>query len=650
MNEPKDKLYNEMLKKLKTMKDYIDNIKKELNYLTNNFIPYIQNAIKSMEVLEKYISDYMISLEGLINYSNDFNKQKLYKKITDQNEAYLNNNFIIYKSINNLKDYNEELKDLIINIEPFDPPNINSFNYPEIDINSYNQNSIIKYEDERVDSYLKNNNSNSYIKFINKSENENNEEIEDTKELSKICLNCKKKDFKFFCKEINQLLCYECLEKIKKEKGKELKIEFIDNTKDKIDPEKTLFFNSINQIIKDLLLKCNFLLKNEKIRISNDSSQSTHSKNYIKRIINFPYIKDPTNFNSQIEYLKDINNVIIKDFHKNDFDLNDFYLSEINQKLLYSIQDIFMDEKINLFRQALEVIENNFDDEIETESLKKKEINLKEFDAKKNMFYYVISLIPQRENIEYNKSNINYVLIKKMNEILNIKDYNIILSFNNKYYFINSIIKTKEFYDSTIDGLKKDYPGFDKLYEYKIIYDFILKILGKKNFDYRGNTICPNSTYNLIRGTEKYDPPYGWFGIGLNVIDKDNNDWLDKKNKWAIAYYGVGNNLSSHKILEMLKNIIETKKLIRVKNDRSICSSQDRRHPEKKVGTGIYLSPKIKIAEEFSGKISIDNKKYKVVLMTKVLIDKIKEPFKLNVWVLNVEDIKIYRILLKEVG
>ena len=280
MNEPKDKLYNEMLKKLKTMKDYIDNIKKELNYLTNNFIPYIQNAIKSMEVLEKYISEYMISLEGLINYSNDFNKQKLYKKITDQNEAYLNNNFIIYKSINNLKDYNEELKDLIINIEPFDPPNINSFNYPEIDINSYNQNSIIKYEDERVDSYLKNNNSNSYIKFINKSENENNEEIEDTKELSKICLNCKKKDFKFFCKEINQLLCYECLEKIKKEKGKELKIEFIDNTKDKIDPEKTLFFNSINQIIKDLLLKCNFLLKNEKIRISNDSSQSTHSKNY----------------------------------------------------------------------------------------------------------------------------------------------------------------------------------------------------------------------------------------------------------------------------------------------------------------------------------------------------------------------------------
>ena len=74
----------------------------------------------------------------------------------------------------------------------------------------------------------------------------------------------------------------------------------------------------------------------------------------------------------------------------------------------------------------------------------------------------------------------------------------------------------------------------------------------------------------------------------------------------------------------------------------------DKRHNGKKIGEGIYLTPDINIADKFSGKISINNKRYKVVLMAKVLISKIREPENFNFWILNKEDIRFYRILVKE--
>ena len=40
------------------------------------------------------------------------------------------------------------------------------------------------------------------------------------------------------------------------------------------------------------------------------------------------------------------------------------------------------------------------------------------------------------------------------------------------------------------------------------------------------------------------------------------------------------------------------------------------------------------MAERFTGKILINNKRYKVVLMAKVLIEKIREPEDINFWIL----------------
>ena len=152
-----------------------------------------------------------------------------------------------------------------------------------------------------------------------------------------------------------------------------------------------------------------------------------------------------------------------------------------------------------------------------------------------------------------------------------------------------------------------------------------------------------------MRGTEKNYPPYGWFGIGLNVLGKyDNDEWLDKNtNKWAIAYYSVGQNTSSIKIREILNKIIIEKKLDICINDFK-SSSIDKRHPNETVGFGIYLTPDIKLAEKFAGKLFICGKKYKIVLMAKVLIEKIREPNDINFWILDKEFVRFYRILVKE--
>ena len=78
------------------------------------------------------------------------------------------------------------------------------------------------------------------------------------------------------------------------------------------------------------------------------------------------------------------------------------------------------------------------------------------------------------------------------------------------------------------------------------------------------------------------------------------------------------------------------------------CHCMDTRHTGKKVGTGVYLTQSIDIAEEYSGLVQINYRTYKIVLMTRVLIDKIKEPEDFNYWILNKEYIRVYRILLKE--
>ena len=137
--------------------------------------------------------------------------------------------------------------------------------------------------------------------------------------------------------------------------------------------------------------------------------------------------------------------------------------------------------------------------------------------------------------------------------------------------------------------------------------------------------------------------------INNNIIE--NVDWItskDNTSKWAIAYYGFGKKLTSNEIIKKLYDIIINNNLNKDDNLQLKSNYKDIRH-NKKVGTGIYMSPFIDVAEQFSGIIYFNNKKYKIALMARVLIEKIKEPEDKSYWILNNKDIKFYRILLKEI-
>ena len=118
-------------------------------------------------------------------------------------------------------------------------------------------------------------------------------------------------------------------------------------------------------------------------------------------------------------------------------------------------------------------------------------------------------------------------------------------------------------------------------------------------------------------------------GIGLNVsgkYDNGNDDWLDdisQKSEWAIAYRGIRTAKNSKiKIENYLKYFIEKRDLTIAITNKGENLNDKRRWKATPVGKGIWMTPYISIAEKYTQAISLDNKKYKVLLMTKVKIDK----------------------------
>ena len=296
------------------------------------------------------------------------------------------------------------------------------------------------------------------------------------------------------------------------------------------------------------------------------------------------------------------------------------------------------------YNNKIKLLDNNLNsyDDIIDEEDKNIKINRNEFLNNCNKIYDKISLITKENNFSINKDNIKHSLLNNIKEKL-----------NNNSNFLEEYIKTKEF-SCSYNAIKKDYPGYNKLFEYKMLYEHFLGFLkiSRHYFDYKGNTISPNSSFNNFRGKEKYDPPYGWFGIGLNInkfgIDKD---WIENKSntsKWAIAYLGVGQLLSNKKVKQKIIDIITQIDLV-LSQTQKYRNYKDKRNSGNKIGEGIILTPKINKAEFFAGIININNKQYKIVMMARVLISKIRELEDVEYWILNKDDIRFYRILIKKI-
>jgi hypothetical protein len=260
-----------------------------------------------------------------------------------------------------------------------------------------------------------------------------------------------------------------------------------------------------------------------------------------------------------------------------------------------------------------------------------------------NNFYYFINIIPK------NNSRFDENVKKQFENKLKVKinPNNFIVSSNNKY-FIDNLVRNDNFLNLSLGEIKNLYPNLEELYEYKSIVNYLINEYDIKNYiDCKDNFIIKINDKSKTK--EKYYPPYEWIGIGLKIRDNDhylNLNYSD--NEWAIAYHGVGGGLPMNEVKDKLKTKI--KNGLEQGNSQRRCHLEDTRHPGKKIGVGVYLTPNINLVENYCGIITYNKEKYKVALMVKVKIDKIREPKDLNIWILNSKYIRPYRILLKKIN
>lgn len=616
-------------------------IKEILNTTTqlNDFIKKaIQMNIKIIEVNECIEMINKIS-ENLNNISNNLNKY--IQDFQDEKEKYLNNE----KIFEILDEYDNSLCSNI---------NIEYMNFCELE------------KTENINSSVNNKSTEYYT-----------------------CSICNNNESTYICNHCNQYFCYEC-SKNNYDNHNMINIKEIEN-KTKI--KKSIFLNSIEKIIKTILMKCNELLNFEKIYTTNMDNNKDQKDDYILRVLKYPFINKINDFESQLNFLKQLDEDL-KDFHNNNTNIdnnNSFYISKLNKQLIMLLENIFIDEDYNLFKEILKTLEyNKYDDKYDfldeydenyfcsdnnsfyqsvlnsmsndsqnedenTDYLlnkynQNKNKDMEYFEKLKNEFYFTINLIPKK-NFNYNQAKFQTILSNKIYYYLSIDKDNLIITCNNGINFIDTFITTSKFNEMSIESIEDNFRKFNKLKEFKILYNdlFCNEYNLGEYLDYKGNFIISDRSCNINNEIEEYNPPYGWMGIGLKVIGKyENDNWLCRSNEWAIAYHGVGRLCSFNEIKKILYNIIVNGGLIPGSSQRYE-NEKDKRHRGRTIGKGIYLTKDINIAEEYSGIIPFNCKKYKIVLMAKVLIDKIREPENYNYWVLNNEDIRIYRILLKEI-
>lgn len=256
----------------------------------------------------------------------------------------------------------------------------------------------------------------------------------------------------------------------------------------------------------------------------------------------------------------------------------------------------------------------------------------------------------------------NDKLLKNIALKCNVPENEILVTYPQKGSYRVHVIFLSDQFDNLdpeqLKNLMKKDKDFKELYylkeiQRKVIMDGVK--LTRKMLDYRGNKTPDGYGIGQKRGTYDYIPPLGWKAFGLKVLDKydqGNNDWIamdGNKNEWAIAYHGIGR--SSDDVEGITNKIVNGG----FKKGKYQCLSNedDINHPGQKIGIGVYVSPKIEYIEtnNYAGKsnIMINGKKFKMAFMLRVKPDKIRRCTKyIDEWILEPNEIRPYRILLKE--
>ena len=175
----------------------------------------------------------------------------------------------------------------------------------------------------------------------------------------------------------------------------------------------------------------------------------------------------------------------------------------------------------------------------------------------------------------------------------------------------------------------------------------------------RGHNLIGKWAHGESRGGRTYNPPDGWIGFGLNVINKydnRNNDWLacdGRPGEWCVAFHGACVRNTSDQIKQIIKPILEQN--LKPGAGQAYSGYDDANHPGQKVGIGVYCTPNPAAAEGYAGKIDVNRFKYKVAFMLRVKPDKIRYSTSCpDYWVLNAgngnfSELRPYRFLINKV-
>ena len=656
---------------LKSTLNQLNNLKKEIEY-----IEYLYNKFKAKLLNIQSLSDSSGKIKNLIEkfiyWINNFNKNE--DNIKKKNEFNNNlksifENYISIYGKENIDEINKAFENMKMIyediIDGFDPSNNGLNEIINIQINNSSDKSTNEMEEE-FDQLFHQNNDEDYSKFYGESEKKSEKKCD--KYL--MCNKCCNQEAKYFCENhCNMYFCENCHHDIiNYENFLHHTLKRIDEAKVEIEEEKKKFIQSFVRIFKYYLMKCNYILKNKNYNFVDPKTfkkfkyPSLQSSNFMDLEIQKKFLEEINGVENIIREKIDINKSI------NEEDINYIIINELenmfrNKKVhigndLNNLEDDFFEEKFVIGEDdKSNSNSNNSYNNNNNNSESDDDIPLNEFESIKKKFLYIINVI-KTQNYDFDNEQFSQKIIKQISENLSLNKEKILIKYNNNVIFVNDFIKTKLFSSLKFKDLRTNYPNIPKLYEFKLLIEGLILYecrIPKEKLDFKYNFISPNINLNNRRGKEIYQPPYGWYGIGLNVTNKyENNDWINKidsSSKWAVAYYGFPKYLQEKDVKNKLKDIVENNKFEIEENLQiNFCHSWDKRHEGKKVGNGFYLSPNINLVEGYSKAILFNKKKYKIIIMAKVLIKNIKEPKYFNYWIINKkEDIRFYRILIKEV-
>jgi len=467
---------------------------------------------------------------------------------------------------------------------------------------------------------------------------------------------------KFICEKCflnneKEELCSFCHKKFVKENNSDIDYLVSEIFKDqKVIKEKINFYILLLNDLKNL-----YLNKNLKLIVKYNSLLSLQEeKNLINIISNenvFENLKDfdksfiPINILDYISTVGDLIDNYIKK-NKNSFiDINKALSNKKGSSLYISgiLARLLMNEGINVAIEketTFPKLSKNLLDWLMIGLLKFKKIILKlDYGEKRNKKIL--------ENEEEKKKIIEY-WIQYISTVTKINRENLFFV-SIKKGCLQLTLATQENLDNS-NLVSSDKEIID------IRYSMLLNgcLISEKMFDTKWNNEGSGwARKGEKRGGALYDPPKDYYGYGLTVsklYDNGNDTWLGMNNikgEWWVAYHGVGRRTNDQQIKIIIKNIVENGFKI---GPNQYHDSADNINPEsnaefQKVGTGVYLTDKIGIAEDYAGRVKDnDENEFKVVFMCRVCPNKTRiSDNNHNYFVLdpNKDCIRPYRILLK---